>query len=137
MGAGAGLQLLPPGRRPRRPPGLPLRVQAAVRSRGEPRGRDRQGRARPRPLRTTLRRCPRGGKLPALNKTVAETDSEVVAFTDANTAWASDALRKLVSNFADDDVAYVCGRLMLQAADGQNREGVYWRYELWLRESES
>jgi len=61
----------------------------------------------------------------------------VVAFTDANTTWAPDALAKLVSNFADDDVAYVCGRLTLQTADGANREGVYWRYELWLRESES
>jgi len=61
----------------------------------------------------------------------------VVAFTDANTTWAPDALRKLVSNFADDDVAYVCGRLTLQAADGQNREGVYWRFETWLREQES
>ncbi len=26
---------------------------------------------------------------------------------------------------------------MLQRADGTNREGAYWRYELWLRESES
>src|SRR6267142_668542 len=64
--------------------------------------------------RVRLRRWPRGGKLPALNKTVAEAESEVVAFTDANTTWAPDALRKLVSNFADDDVAYVCGRLPLR-----------------------
>src|SRR5919204_2761051 len=87
--------------------------------------------------RVRLRRWPRGGKLPALNKTVAETEGDVVAFTDANTTWAPDALEKLVRNFADDDVAYVCGRLTLQAPDGRNREGVYWRYELWLRESES
>jgi glycosyltransferase involved in cell wall biosynthesis len=87
--------------------------------------------------RVRLRRWPRGGKLPALNRTVAETDSDVVAFTDANTTWAPDALRKLVRNFADEDVAYVCGRLTLRAPDGQNREGVYWRYELWLRENES
>ena len=38
---------------------------------------------------------------------------------------------------ADPEVAYVCGRLRLQAADGSNREGLYWRYELWLREQES
>src|SRR5437764_3568298 len=87
--------------------------------------------------RVRLRRWPRGGKLPALNKTVAETDTDVVAFTDANTVWAPDALTKLVRNFADDDIAYVCGRLTLESADGVNREGVYWRYELWLRESES
>jgi cellulose synthase/poly-beta-1,6-N-acetylglucosamine synthase-like glycosyltransferase len=74
--------------------------------------------------RVRLLRHPRGGKLPALNKTVAATEGDVVAFTDANTTWAPDALTKLVRSFADDDVAYVCGRLTLQSPDGANREGV-------------
>ncbi|HYX76602.1 MAG TPA: glycosyltransferase family 2 protein [Gaiellaceae bacterium] len=87
--------------------------------------------------RVSLRRRERAGKLPGLNRTVAESDSEIVAFTDANTTWAPDALVKLVRNFADDDIAYVCGRLTLLSPDGANREGVYWRYELWLRDSES
>lgn len=87
--------------------------------------------------RVRLMRWSRGGKLPGLDKTVSATESDVVAFTDANTTWAPDSLRRLVRNFADEDVAYVCGRLTLQAADGANREGVYWRYELWLRDSES
>jgi hypothetical protein len=35
-------------------------------------------------------------------------------------------------------VGYVCGRLQLEeASDGGNREGLYWSYELWLREQES
>ena len=38
---------------------------------------------------------------------------------------------------ADPDVAYVCGQLRLEQADGSNREGAYWRYEVWLRERES
>jgi glycosyltransferase involved in cell wall biosynthesis len=87
--------------------------------------------------RVSLRRRERAGKLPGLNRTVEESDSEIVAFTDANTTWAPDALAKLVRNFADDDVAYVCGRLTLLSPDGANREGIYWRYELWLRDSES
>ncbi len=37
--------------------------------------------------------------------------------------WAPDALRKLVRSFADPDVAYVCGRLNVQADDGANKEG--------------
>ncbi len=45
--------------------------------------------------------------------------------------------RKLVRSFADPDVAYVCGRLVLTDAAGSNREGVYWRYETWLRAQES
>ena len=87
--------------------------------------------------RVRLMRWPRGGKLPGLNKTVAATDGDVVAFTDANTTWAGDALTKLVRNFADDEVAYVCGRLTLQSPDGANREGTYWRWEAWLRRNES
>ena len=79
----------------------------------------------------------RGGKVAAQNRAVRETTGDVLAFSDANATWAPDALRKLVRNFADPDVAYVCGRLSLQAADGSNKEGAYWRYELKLRQAES
>ncbi len=82
-------------------------------------------------------RNPRGGKVAAQNNAVAEVDAEIVAFSDANATWATDALRKLVRNFADPDVAYACGRLQLEAADGTNKEGAYWRYELTLRDAES
>jgi glycosyltransferase involved in cell wall biosynthesis len=84
-----------------------------------------------------LLRCERGGKVAAQNRAVRETSGEVVAFTDANAEWAPDALRRLVRPFADPDVAYICGRLVLRDAAGDNKEGAYWRYELWLRESES
>ena len=67
----------------------------------------------------------------------AQTTGDVVAFTDANSTWAPDALRKLVRVFADPDVAYVCGRLNVQADDGRNKEGLYWRYELGVRGAES
>jgi cellulose synthase/poly-beta-1,6-N-acetylglucosamine synthase-like glycosyltransferase len=73
----------------------------------------------------------------AQNFAVRETSGEVVAFSDANAAWAPSALSRLVRSFADPSVAYVCGRLRLQESDGANREGVYWRHELWLREQES
>jgi cellulose synthase/poly-beta-1,6-N-acetylglucosamine synthase-like glycosyltransferase len=79
----------------------------------------------------------RGGKVAAQDRAVRETDSEIVAFSDANATWAPDALRKLVRSFADPDVAYVCGHLQLQAADGSNKEGLYWRYELAVRAAES
>jgi glycosyltransferase involved in cell wall biosynthesis len=84
-----------------------------------------------------LIRCDRGGKVAAQDRAVRETTGEIVAFSDANATWAPDTLRKLVSSFADPEVAYVCGRLSLEAADGSNREGAYWRYELKLREAES
>jgi cellulose synthase/poly-beta-1,6-N-acetylglucosamine synthase-like glycosyltransferase len=87
--------------------------------------------------RVRLLRCPRGGKVAAQDLAVRETRGEIVAFSDANAAWAPDALAKLVRSFADPEVAYVCGRLALADADGSNREGVYWRFETWLREQES
>jgi cellulose synthase/poly-beta-1,6-N-acetylglucosamine synthase-like glycosyltransferase len=82
-------------------------------------------------------RNPRGGKVAAQDQAVRDTSAEIVAFSDANCTWHPDALRKLVRNFADPEVAYVCGRLNLQADDGRNKEGVYWRYELALRSDES
>jgi cellulose synthase/poly-beta-1,6-N-acetylglucosamine synthase-like glycosyltransferase len=87
--------------------------------------------------RVHLLACERGGKTLAQNRAVRETGSELLAFTDANTEWAPGALRRLVENFADPDVAYVSGKLQLTASDGTNREGLYWRYELWLRSNES
>jgi cellulose synthase/poly-beta-1,6-N-acetylglucosamine synthase-like glycosyltransferase len=87
--------------------------------------------------RVRLLECPRGGKVAAQDRAVRETTSDVVAFSDANATWAPDALRRLVANLADPDVAYVCGRLRLEEPEGSNREGLYWRYELWLRERES
>jgi cellulose synthase/poly-beta-1,6-N-acetylglucosamine synthase-like glycosyltransferase len=87
--------------------------------------------------RVRLLRCERGGKVAAQDRAVRETNGEIVAFSDANATWAVPALRKLVRNFADPDVAYVCGQLRLEDAAGTNREGAYWRYELRVREAES
>jgi cellulose synthase/poly-beta-1,6-N-acetylglucosamine synthase-like glycosyltransferase len=80
---------------------------------------------------------PRGGKVAAQDRAVRQSSGEIVAFSDANCTWAPDALRRLVRPFADPDVAYVCGQLTILAADGTNKEGLYWRYELAVRDAES
>jgi cellulose synthase/poly-beta-1,6-N-acetylglucosamine synthase-like glycosyltransferase len=87
--------------------------------------------------RVTLLACPRGGKVLAQDRAVRASTAEIVAFCDANGEWEPDALARLVGNFADPDVAYACGNLRLRRADGTNREGLYWRYELWLRNNEA
>jgi cellulose synthase/poly-beta-1,6-N-acetylglucosamine synthase-like glycosyltransferase len=84
-----------------------------------------------------LLRVERAGKATAQNRAVERSHAAVVAFSDANSRWELDALRKLVRSFADPEVGYVCGRLRLEAKDGATQEGLYWRYELWQRESES
>jgi cellulose synthase/poly-beta-1,6-N-acetylglucosamine synthase-like glycosyltransferase len=90
-----------------------------------------------RESRIRLLRCPREGKVGAQNRAVRSSGSEILAFSDANAGWRPDALRKLVRNFADPDIAYVCGASIYMEADGTNREGTYWKLEAWLRRSES
>jgi cellulose synthase/poly-beta-1,6-N-acetylglucosamine synthase-like glycosyltransferase len=87
--------------------------------------------------RVRLLRCPRGGKVAAQDRAYRETEGEVLAFSDANASWPPGALRTLVRSFADPEVGLVCGKVVLERPDGTNREGLYWRYELWLRRSES
>jgi len=82
-----------------------------------------------------LVRAERGGKVHAQDTAVRMLGgaAEVLAFSDANCAWQADALTRLVRPLADARVAYVCGRLTLRRADGTNREGAYWRFEVALR----
>jgi cellulose synthase/poly-beta-1,6-N-acetylglucosamine synthase-like glycosyltransferase len=87
--------------------------------------------------RVQLVRCPRGGKVSAQNRGVGASTGEIVGFSDANAVWRPEALRKLVRSFADPAVGYVSGRASYEASDGTNREGAYWRFELWLRHQES
>jgi cellulose synthase/poly-beta-1,6-N-acetylglucosamine synthase-like glycosyltransferase len=79
----------------------------------------------------------RGGKIRAQDAGVQQAGGDIVAFSDANTSWAPDALRRLVAPFADPAVGYVCGEVQLAGEDGTNQEGLYWRYEMALRGLES
>jgi cellulose synthase/poly-beta-1,6-N-acetylglucosamine synthase-like glycosyltransferase len=82
--------------------------------------------------------CPRGGKVAAQDRAVAETTGEIVAFGDANVLWQPDSLRRLVRPFADPAVGMACGNVRLvNPGGGTNQEGLYWRYEMWLRTRES
>ncbi len=81
---------------------------------------------------------PRGGKMRAQDAAVAASTGDLLAFSDANAHWAPDALRALVGAFAADPrVGYACGAVTFVSDGGTNQEGVYWRYELFLRARES
>ena len=81
---------------------------------------------------------PRGGKVRAQDAAVARARGEVVAFSDANATWEPGALRALVGPFLDPRVGYVCGSVRFTGANGAtNQEGLYWRYEMWVRGLES
>ena len=80
---------------------------------------------------------PRGGKVTALNAAVERSSGDVLAFSDANSFWRPDALRLLVARLADPKVGYVCGQVRFDGAGAANEEGLYWRYEMAVRELES
>jgi cellulose synthase/poly-beta-1,6-N-acetylglucosamine synthase-like glycosyltransferase len=80
---------------------------------------------------------PRGGKVRAQDAAVRAARGELLAFSDANATWEPDALRALAAAFADPRVGYACGQVRFVSDAGTNQEGVYWRYELWLRAQES
>jgi cellulose synthase/poly-beta-1,6-N-acetylglucosamine synthase-like glycosyltransferase len=80
---------------------------------------------------------PRAGKLAAQNAAAERASGEILAFSDANSAWRADALRHLVEPFADPAVGYACGQVRFLDPEGGNLEGAYWRYEMAVREMES
>ena len=80
---------------------------------------------------------PPGGKVTALNAAAEQAAGDVLAFSDANSIWSREALRRLVAPFADPAVGYVCGQVRFLDPEGDNLEGAYWRYEMAVREMES
>lgn len=87
-----------------------------------------------------LRQEPRQGKTAGLNRAVAQARGEIIVFSDANSMYDVDALRHMVSNFADDRVGYVTGKMIYTDPDGTvvgDGCSAYMRYENVIRELES
>jgi cellulose synthase/poly-beta-1,6-N-acetylglucosamine synthase-like glycosyltransferase len=80
---------------------------------------------------------PRGGKVAALNAAVQRARGQILVFSDANSYWRPDALRRLVERFADERVGYACGQVRFEGGEGGNQEGLYWRYEMAVRSMET
>ncbi len=76
----------------------------------------------------------RRGKPSVLNDTVPQAKGDILAFSDANTFWERDALKRLVSHFEIKNVGGVCGQLCLtDPHTGENVDGMYWKYENVLK----
>lgn len=82
----------------------------------------------------------RKGKTNAQNEAQKVVKSEILVMTDANAMVQPEAIRELVAYFADEDVAYVCGRLMYTDAEEGgtgDSESTYWKLDLKMRDIES
>ena len=80
------------------------------------------------------------GKTYAQNGAVREANGDIIAFSDANSYWETDVLRRFAKSFQDTRVGFVAGALryteMEETPTGQS-QGFYWNYELQVRLLES
>jgi len=78
------------------------------------------------------------GKAMALNQAHAAARHPILVFADARQTWAPDAIERIINNFADPSVGAVSGDLVVESAPGvMAGVGLYWRFEKWLRRTES
>jgi poly-beta-1,6-N-acetyl-D-glucosamine synthase len=82
----------------------------------------------------------RRGKAACLNDAVAACTDEFIVFCDVRQTLETDAVRRLLENFADPDVGAVSGELVFREDSISDfGEGVdaYWRYEKFIRQKEA
>jgi poly-beta-1,6-N-acetyl-D-glucosamine synthase len=78
------------------------------------------------------------GKAMALNQAHAAACHPILVFADARQTWADDAIEGIIENFVDPSVGAVSGDLVVESAPGvMAGVGLYWRFEKWLRRTES
>lgn len=81
----------------------------------------------------------RKGKMAAINRAVPLSGGEIIVFSDANNLYASDALRRLVAPFVEPSIGAVSGAKVIDKGGGTlgESEGMYWRYESFIKEQET
>lgn len=84
---------------------------------------------------------PRRGKVHALNAAVQQAKGDILVFSDANSLYDRQALRKLARNFADPRIGGAAGctlyTLEAETESSSHGEDVYWNYDNWLKERET
>ena len=92
------------------------------------------------PGRVTLLDLPRGGKTIGQNRAAEVARGEILAFADASTMYDRQAVRAMVSNYADPLVGSVGGDVRYvrdgEEASAKGRQ-MYWSYEASIRRWES
>ena len=92
-------------------------------------------------LRLAVLDLGRVGKADALNAAIDAVAAEIVVFSDANTAFAPDAIRRIVAPFADPTVGGVAGNQVYlpagSAVDDSTGERGYWDLDRVLKRAES
>lgn len=83
----------------------------------------------------------RNGKAAAMNRAMTFVKAPIVVFCDANTDLNPEAIREMVKHYADPKVGAVTGEKRIINKDKENAsgagEGIYWKYESFLKQLDS
>ncbi len=83
----------------------------------------------------------RNGKASAMNRAMQYVKAQIVVFCDANTDLNPEAIREMVKHYADPGVGAVTGEKRIITKDKENAsgagEGIYWKYESFLKQLDS
>jgi cellulose synthase/poly-beta-1,6-N-acetylglucosamine synthase-like glycosyltransferase len=91
------------------------------------------------PLVRVLHLPARSGKLAAVNRAMNHVKSPIVVLTDANCMLNQEALQNIVRHYQDPKVGAVSGekRVIAKEDSSGQGEGIYWRYESFLKKLDS
>ena len=80
------------------------------------------------------------GKTAVQNDLVRYSSGEILVFTDAASFLPANAVKKMVSHYVDKTIGCVAGKMQFVKTDSNmttESQGLYWRYEVKIREMES
>ncbi|PWG81801.1 glycosyltransferase family 2 protein [Pararcticibacter amylolyticus] len=88
-----------------------------------------------------LHETSRNGKIAAVHRAVANVETQVIVFTDANTFLNREALTTICRHYSDPTVGAVAGEKRIISGDQADAsaagEGFYWKYESALKKWDS
>jgi cellulose synthase/poly-beta-1,6-N-acetylglucosamine synthase-like glycosyltransferase len=84
-------------------------------------------------------RAERSGKTPTLNRVVSEARGDIILLTDCGALLPPETVQLLVRHFQDPSVGCVTGQKVCLPTESSasEGEGLYLRYEAWIKNSES
>src|SRR6185503_19275251 len=80
-------------------------------------------------------------KIAAIHRAMAQVNTDIVVFTDANTFLNAEAMVNICRHYVDDTVGAVAGEKRVHASESADAsaagEGFYWKYESALKKWDS
>ncbi len=83
----------------------------------------------------------RKGKVAAMNRAILSVNTPFTIFCDANTLLNRECIRNIIRHYADPRIGGVAGEKKVEDLDNPGAagsgEGIYWKYESWLKKLDS